>query len=114
MLYIEDDYTIRLTRGDTAYLQVDITNADRDKQNAEYEFSSGDSLTLSIKKNIKDSEYLLNKVITGSKVFHIIPEDTKDASFGKYVYDVQLTTEHGDIYTIIEPHAFVIMPEVTT
>ena len=69
---------------------------------------------LFIKKNIKDSEYLLNKVITGSKVFHIIPEDTKDASFGKYVYDVQLTTEHGDIYTIIEPHAFVIMPEVTT
>ena len=112
MLYVENDHIIRLTRGDTAYLEVNITNAD--SETGEYEISSDDSLALSIKKKVKDSEYLLNKVITGSSVFHIKPEDTSDIPFGKYLYDVQLTTGSGDVYTIIEPTTFEILPEVTT
>lgn len=39
--------------------------------------------------------------------------DTNTLDFGKYKYDVQLTTESEEVYTIIEPSIFEILPEVT-
>lgn len=111
MLYVEDNQTVKLTRGDTAYLSVSITNPC--SETGYYVMSENDTLTLSVKKNVKDDSYIFTKSITGSNEFHIEPEDTADSAFGKFVYDVQLTTESGDIYTIIEPHTFEIMSEVT-
>lgn len=114
MLYIESDNKIRLTRGDTAYLEINITTTDDSGAVNDYEISQEDTLTLSVKKKVKDSTYILHKQINGSTVFHIKPEDTRGVSFGTYVYDVQLTTSDGDVYTIIEPSSFEIMTEVTT
>lgn len=110
MLYIESDGIVRLTRGDTARLTVDITNITSEQP---YIIGDKDVLTLSLKKNINDTEPTLQKVITGSSIFHIEPDDTKNLSFGKYKYDVQLTTESGDVYTVIEPSVFELMQEVT-
>lgn len=110
MLYIRDDGTIRLTRGDTARLSVPIKNSSNDE---EYTMQSGDNLYFTVKKSAKDVEPLLQKVVTGSNVFHIKPEDTKTFPFGKYKYDVQITTASGDVYTVIEPTTFEIMEEIT-
>lgn len=110
MLYVNDDNTIRLTRGDTARISVPITN---DLTGSTYEMEDSDKLTLSIKKKETDAQPLVQKVLTGSNSFHILPSDTKDLQFGKYVYDVELTTEAGDVYTIIEPTTFEILKEVT-
>ena len=110
MLYIESNNVIRLTRGDTAKLTVPIEN---DLDNSSYVMNEQDTLTFTIKKSVKDNENLVQKVVTGSNNFHIKPEDTDSLPFGKYVYDVQLTTAGGDVYTVIEPTSFEILSEVT-
>lgn len=110
MLYVLDDGTIRLTRGDTARFTIPITN---ETNGEEYTMQSGDILYLTIKKSGKDYEPLLQKSAKGSNVIKIDPLDTKELAFNKYKYDVQLTTESGDVYTIIEPRTFEIMEEIT-
>lgn len=110
MLYIKDNGTIRLTRGDTARLTIPITNS---ASNSEYIMQSGDVLFFTVKKSAKDINYLFQKKVIGANLIHIKPEDTDNLSFGKYKYDVQLTTASGDVYTVIEPSVFEIMEEIT-
>lgn len=110
MLYVEADGTVKLTRGDTARLSVNIVN-DVTKQN--YEVQATDVLVMSIKKNIKDETTCVKKSVTGSNVFHILPTDTHDLAFGKYVYDVEITTANNDVYTVIGPCTFEVLKEVT-
>ncbi len=109
MLNVLENGEIKLTRGDTARLTVNITN---DSGEA-YEIQNGDELTLSLKKTVKDDETVMSKTIKGSDTFHIEPKDTSDLKFGKYIYDVQLTTSDGDVYTVIPPSTFEILTEVT-
>lgn len=113
MLNIGADNTIRLTRGDTAYVTINITSIELGGEEP-YTLSSKDKLTFSVKRKVKDTEYIFTKELIGSTTFHIKPEDTNGVKFGSYLYDVQLTTENGDIYTIIEPTTFEISTEVTT
>ena len=107
MLYIEGN-TIRLTRGDTAYLNVPLLASE-----GQYEMSPNDTLTLSVKRNTRDTEYLFQKIVTGTNSFHIEPTDTAALSFGKYTYDVQLDTGNGDVFTVIPPSTFEVLAEVT-
>ena len=58
MLYIKDDGTIRLTRGDTARLTIPIINS---TSNDEYVMQSGDVLFFTVKKSAKDTNYLFQK-----------------------------------------------------
>lgn len=113
MLYIYEN-TVRLTRGDTAYLEVPIVAKLSDGTEQPYVMDAGDKLTLTIKKTVNDVTALVQKELTGTNTFHFEPEDTTELAFGRYKYDVQLRTEAGDIYTIIEPTTFEIMAEVTT
>ena len=110
MLYVNEDNSIHLTRGDTARISVSVTN---DVTGNEYEMNKSATLTLTIKKRETDSQPLVKKVLTGSTSFHLLPSDTKNLSFGTYVYDVELVTETGDVYTIIEQSTFEILKEVT-
>lgn len=113
MLYVnENSGTIRLTRGDTADLEVTADIVVNNEVIGSYEISPTDIVELSIKKNVKDSEYLVHKSVTGSSTITILPEDTKSLPFGKYVYDVQVTNNRG-VYTIIEPAVFELLTEVT-
>lgn len=108
MLRIEDGY-IYLTRGDTAYLNVDVTKQDGSK----YVMRMGDKLTLSLKKNIDDTDYALHKELVGATKFTIFPDDTKPLEYGKYFFDVQLNTLEGEVFTIISKSNFYIREEVT-
>lgn len=110
MLSVQSDGTIRLTRGDTARISVYINN---DINDTEYNISETDILTFTVKKSVSDKTPYISKTITGSNLFHIKPEDTTNLQFGNYKYDVQLTTESGDVYTVIGPNTFEIMKEVT-
>lgn len=109
MLYIESDNTIKLTRGDTARITVNLKTSTGE----DYELLDDDELILSVKKSVISDCYLLQKKITGTETFYLKPEDTNDINFGKYKYDVQLVTNE-EVYTIIEPSTFEVMPEVTT
>lgn len=110
MLIVNSDNSIELTRGDTARLAVNLEQED----GRDYEMQPGDVLTLSLKKSVKDTVIVMQKVITGGNVFYIQPEDTAMLEFAKYKYDVQLTTEAGEVYTVITPAVFKITAEVTT
>ena len=110
MLQIDNDGTVHLTRGDTARFSVSINN---DTSGSEYEMSTGDVLKLTVKKTVRDTTPCIQKVIEGSNNIHISPEDTNDLEFGKYLYDVELNTEGGDVYTVIGPTTFEILKEVT-
>lgn len=110
MLYVNSDGSIRLTRGDTARFQVSVQN---DLTGDEYAIQEGDILVLTVKKTVNDEDYLIRKKITGGTNFHISPSDTSEMSFGSYVYDVELTTADGDVYTIIGPATFEVLSEVS-
>lgn len=112
MLYVEDDGTIKLTRGDTAKLTVTILDVLNQNGNSEYEVASTDRLIMTVKKSVNDKPYIIKKEVQGSNVIHIKPEDTEKLQFGDYVYDVQLLTSSNDVYTIIEPSPFTILSEV--
>lgn len=110
MLNVLDDGKVELTRGDTAWLTVNVTNDSGEP----YEIQNGDKLTLSLKKSVKDAEAVLSKTVEGSDTFHIEPKDTSGLSFAKYKYDVELTTSNGDVFTVVPPKTFEILSEVTT
>lgn len=99
---------IKLTRGDTARLTVDL----EDDSGQAYSVQNDDVVTFTVKKNYEDAEPLIQKKVTGTNVFHIKPEDTKELAFGKYKYDVQLTTADGDNYTVVDDKDFRITNEV--
>lgn len=108
MLKIEEG-KIYLTRGDTAYLQVAISLDD----GSAFVAHEGDTLTLSMKKDLKDTAYVLQKVVAANEVINILPEETKGLECGKYVYDIQLNTSIGEVFTIVAPSGFYLREEVT-
>jgi len=112
MLYIENDGTIRLTRGDTAYFGVSIIDS---STGTEYEPSDDDVILFTIKKSVNASDSLIQKKFgeVNNNLFKLLPEDTSDLRYGRYQYDVQLTRGNGDVYTVIPPTVFEVMKEVT-
>ena len=99
---------ISLTRGDTLKLTVTIMQ-DGDI----YDVKEGDRIRFALKKNIADTECLIIKEIpNNTKLLHLVPSDTKQLPFGVYVYDIELTTENGDVDTFIGPAKFTLTDEV--
>lgn len=96
---------IRLTRGDTASIRVAIkTNDGKD-----YEIKPLDELKLTLKKNV-NSEPLYTYMGQGDLI--LIPPNNNIGS-GLYIYDIQLKTELGNIYTIAHAY-FEVYGEVST
>lgn len=108
-MFIVSGNDIQLTRGDTARLNVEITNT---LNNNIYQLNEDDELILTVKKNTTRKESLIQKKSVSGD-FYFAPEDTAELPYSKYVYDVQLTTHSGDVYTVIGPSVFEVMPEVT-
>lgn len=104
MITIEDN-SISLTRGDTAYLSLDVSD---------YTFQDGDTAILSVKESIDSEDYLFQVDLDMDNLtFIILPEYTKNLNYGKYKYDVQITTKDNEIFTVIGPSTFKITEEVT-
>lgn len=97
---------ITLTRGDTARIKLGITRGGET-----YDFSA-DTVVFSVKKSTTAPEYVFQKTVQDG-VVTILPTDTASLLYGTYVYDVQLTTEGGDVCTVITPHEFIVAQEVT-
>lgn len=110
MFKIKQDKSIEITRGDTAYLTVSIPD---------YKFKVNDIIKFGVKKRASDEEFLFLKTIeiaeeTEAVAIKILPEDTKKATFGNYIYDVEYTNgQTGDVNTIITINNFVILKEVS-
>lgn len=103
--------TIRLTKGDTAHLNVSIANTATGEN---YEMQENDLLFLTIRRqHYTDSPVLVQKKLTGSSDFTLLPEDTARLTSGTYCYDVELRTGN-EVFTIIQCSDFELLPEVTT
>lgn len=101
--------SISLTRGDTCAINVEIH-----KTNGElYIPNEGDTIRFALKEDVEESTPLILKDIpTDTMMLKIDPEDTKPLAFGVYVYDIELTTESGEVYTFITRSRFKITEEV--
>lgn len=111
MLTVDRDNSIHLTRGDTARLLLgSVVNEVTGK---DFVLSADDTVTFAVKKTVYDATPTVQIVVPGGAAIHIKPEDTKEMSFGKYLYDIQITTANDDIYTVIPPTTFEILKEVT-
>lgn len=96
MFNINKDNVMMLTRGDSAYFNIDIT----DGNGVPIQLSETDKVAFTVKKSTSDEEVLFQKVGTAVS---INPEDTRGLEYGNYVYDIQVTFENGDVDTIIAP-----------
>lgn len=107
MLVITND-EVNLTRGDSADIIVNITDANGDI----YTPAEGDVIKFTLKKNCETSDIIIQKTLVNS-IISLQPADTKDLPYGTYYFDVQLTTAGADVYTVVSPHRFIIDKEVT-
>lgn len=98
---------IYLTKGDNAELKVKVFDAN----GVERQMFEDDVITLTIKKNT-DSQAVLSKTANNC-VINFVPSDTKSLTVGTYVYDIQLTTFGGNVYTIVPIARFKIGAEIT-
>lgn len=96
---------ISMTRGDSASFDITVQNAD----GTPYTLHTGDTVTLTVKKTVNDSEVLLQKQGVNITLEN---SDTKNLEYGSYVYDVQVDLADGSKHTIIEPSVFEIRAEV--
>ena len=104
---------LSVTRGDTPTMRVTVLQG---ADGTEYSLANGDELTFTVKKSTRvDSPVLVQKVMTASTgpVFRLTEDDTS-LDYGAYVYDVQLRTAGGDVYTVMKPDRLAITAEVTT
>lgn len=108
MFYVQGT-DIKITRGDNAQLAVDLLNAD----GSAYVMQSGDKLYLTVNIGARQGEPLLQLVSDSQAIFRFVPESTKTLEFGKYKYDIQLTTANGEIYTVIPVSKFEVLEEIT-
>ena len=119
MFYMEGG-DIYITRGDTAVFRVEAsfifpTGYDEEEKPVMI------TPTLSVKKNLSDTDYVMQiphkgEICTSAKSFPIVlrAEDT-NVEPGSYYYDVQLVYESDGekhVYTI-GPYRFIVLNDVT-
>lgn len=109
MSYSVNKTTITLTRGDTfkAYIKI------YDEEGNDYIPKEGDSIRFAMKGAYTDKAPIVVKTIPiSTMLLKLDSDDTKDLSFGSYVYDIQLTTADGDVNTFITKAQIVLTEEV--
>ncbi len=109
MAYSVSGTTITLTRGDTFEALISIIQEDGNP----YVPKEGDIIRFAMKSSYADETPLLVKDIPVSTMILVLePLDTKKLNFGKYVYDIQLTTIEGKVDTFITKATIKITEEV--
>lgn len=94
MLKIVNDI-IKLTKGDSAMFSVSISFAD----GSPYELKSGDKLKMTVRRRIGSDVLLESESTTGT--ITLTHEMTSKLIPGQCVYDIELKTSSGEVYTVI-------------
>lgn len=108
MLYIDQNDNIKLTRGDTAIIDIDITDADGEP----YIMRNFDRLIFTVKRMYNDSAEVIRKELQ-TPVLTLVSNDTKNLSFGKYRFDIYIyNSETHNLDTFIYEKIFEVAEEV--
>ena len=109
--------TIKLTRGDTLNVKVDIL-----QDGSPYTPQEGDEIRFALKHNrIKadktgytdDEPLILKDIPIDTMILTLDPEDTKQLPFDTYVYDIEITfAADNAVDTFIEKARFILSEEV--
>lgn len=104
MAFTVKETTITMTRGDTVRIDIAISN---------YTPVDGDVIKFAVKKSYDDEDELITKYIDPEEMLlEILPSDTESLAFGRYVYDMELTTASGDVDTFVRKAILNISEEV--
>lgn len=103
-----DNNNISMIRGDSGVFTISITDTD----GSPVELTGGDVLTFTLRRAARNSAIVLQKIIADGEL-DIKPADTEGLTFGAYVYDIELKRADGYVDTVIPPHEFLLMEEVT-
>lgn len=107
MLAIDHKKRITIVKGDTAIFNITMNN---------YEFVEGDKLYFTVKKNVGDTESVIQKIIStfnGRKAKIFLSKEDTDIDMGTYLYDVQCVLFDGVVDTVIPPTKFEVLGGVT-
>lgn len=108
MLKIDEENNIYLTRGDTAILDVELT----DPQGLPYTMKNNEYLFFTVRKIAGKGECVISKKCD-TQVIYLVTNDTKDLSFGEYMYDLYLFNESSLMMdTFLAEKKFTIGEEV--
>lgn len=102
--------TIKMTRGDTLRLWLNL----KDAEGYPYIPDEGDSIRFAMKAQYEDDVPLIVKNIPiDSLLLTLDPEDTKDLEQPSvYVYDIEITYANGDVDTFIHKAKLKLTEEV--
>lgn len=99
---------ISMTRGDTLVVQIIMT-----RSGEPYTPAEGDVLRFALKHDILQCTPIIKKTIPNSNcLLQLDPNDTKNLTFGDYVYDIELTMADGSVDTFINNATLRLLPEV--
>lgn len=103
-----DTNNITMIKKDTASLEIALDN---------YKLTTGDTVILTIARELESQTPLVQKVVTtfkedGGAVIDLTSEDT-DLDIGTYKYDIQLDLADGRRDTVVGPAKFKIVGGVT-
>ena len=108
MLSVTRDNHIKITRGDSAILQLAL----EDENVAPYLPTEADMVLLTVKTSTESDHVIFQKRLIQGE-FRLQPGDTKALEYWQYVYDVQLIKADGFVTTVIPPSVFEVGEEVT-
>lgn len=101
--------TISIVRGDTANIKVTIL----DKDGNLFTPGENDTVRFAVKRSYYQTEPDILKTIPNETLMlELDSTDTKELAFGLYKYDIELTTEDGEVDTFIAMADFRILEEV--
>ena len=114
-MYQIEGTTIRLTRGDSLAIQLQLMQGDE-----EYTPQEGDSIKFGLKSKLNAAKTafieqtpLVEKTISiDDMMLRLSPEDTKSLPFGNYSYDIEVMLSDGRVDTVISNAYFILKPEV--
>lgn len=89
---------IQMIRGDTLRGKIVLRKPDRSL----YIPADEDVIRFAMKRNYADAEEIIStNVDIDTLEFEIQPSQTKSLAYGRYVYDIEITFENGDVDTFI-------------
>lgn len=107
-MFTVNNNNISLIRGDSGAFTISIA----DTNGSPVALTDGDVLTFTLRRTPRSPTIVLQKIIAGGEL-DIKPADTEGLTFGAYVYDIELKRADGYTDTIIPPHEFLLLEEVT-